>query len=265
MLNDIVHGVRASFSKQTFHPQMRDHIETTTFSSCPWKFCVAASRLPCDSVPSHAGADPHTIKNFPNHTRRFIFLMLPLLRSREARRTRPGPAGPSSFPIRRRKAPRKISAEPDSSFPYARAQHGGTVRLRTLLSPRTGIRSIPSPEPGSEAGQFLRGGFLIYAALLLRRSSPERRDCARPFRKRAGAAPQSRSRRGGLPRLAVCTVPACLSLRRQRRICAERELQTERQDAPPTGPFSPGRQLLPLLLSILLWRRRKVATMESHS
>ena len=32
--------------------------------------------------------------------------------------------------------------------------------------------------------------------------------------------------------------------------------------APPTGSFSTGRQLLPLLLSILLWRRRKVATME---
>ena len=139
-------------------------------------------------------------------------MLLPI-RTREARRIEPGSAGLSSFlpyagakrrvNVRRSRTPLSI---------YARAQHGGTVRLRTLLSLRTGIRPLPSPEPGPEAGQFQRGGFLICAALLLRRSQPERRICARPFRKRAGAAPQSRSRRGGLPRLAVCTVPAWLSL-----------------------------------------------------
>ena len=77
--------------------------------------------------------------------------------------------------------------------------------------PQTGTPLSSPPEPGPEAGQFQRGGFLTCAALPLRRSHPERRICARPFRKRAGAAPQSRSRRGGLPRLAVCTVPAWLS------------------------------------------------------
>ena len=189
-------------------------------------------------------------------------MLLPI-RTREARRIGPGSAGLSSFsPYAGAKRRVKFRRSRTLlSFTLVRST-AEKVRLRTLLSPRTGIPFSSSPEPGPEAGQFQRGGFLICAALPLRRSQPERRDCARPLRKRTGAAPQSRSRRGGLTRLAVCTVPACLSLRRQRRICAERELQTERQDAPPTGPFSPGRQLLPLLLSILLWRRREVVTME---
>ncbi len=134
------------------------------------------------------------------------------IRTREAQRTEPGSAGPSSFPPyagAKRRVKFRRSRTPLSL--YARAQHGGTVRLRTLLSPRTGIPLSLSSEPGPEAGQFQRGGFLTCAALLLRRSQPERRVCARPLRKRAGAAPQSRSRRGVLTRLAVCTVPAYLS------------------------------------------------------
>jgi len=51
----------------------------------------------------------------------------------------------------------KFRRKPDTSFLYARAQHGGKkVRLRTLLSPRTGIllspRLSPAPKPGSSSG-----------------------------------------------------------------------------------------------------------------
>lgn len=257
-----LHFRRACFS----YTDAGSHNDACLSLHAQGNFVSRASTLPCGSVHSHVGADPHTIKNFLNHTPRLILRMLLLLRSREARGGQ-GPALPglplSPYAGAKRRVKFRRSRTPLS--PYARAQHGGEVRLRTLLSLRTGIPLSLSSEPGPEAGQFQQGGFLICAALPLRRSQPERRICARPLRKRAGADPQSRSRRGGLTRLAVCTVPAWLSPHRTSRIGCERELQTERQDAPPTGPFSPGRQLLPLLLSILLWRRRKVATLESYS
>ena len=139
-------------------------------------------------VQPHAEADPHTIKNFLNHTQRLTLQKFLHIRRRLRR-----------VNFRRSRTPLPLTLVRSTAE---------KVRLRTLLPPRTGIRLIPSPEPGPEAGQFQRGGFLICAALLLRRSQPERRNCARPLRKRAGAAPQSRSRRGGLSRLAVCTVPA---------------------------------------------------------
>ena len=212
---DVLRAWSASFifDADVSHTPARTHIEMTTFLFMPGEvLCrVQARSLMLDMQP-HIKADPHTMNDMLSYTQRLPLLMLLLIRSREARRIGPGSAGLSSFlHIRRRSAPRKIPAKPDSSFLYARAQHGGTVRLRTLLSLRTGMQPLLSPEPGLKAGQFQRGGFLICAALLLRRSSQERRDCARPLRKRTGAAPQSRSRRGGLTRLAVCTVPAWLS------------------------------------------------------
>ena len=164
------------------------HIEKSSLLLMPGKVLCRVPAAPLWQCEVSCRSGPTYDKTLPNHTQRLIQQML--------------------LRIRRRKAPRKCPAQPDTAFPYARAQHGGDVRLRTLCSLRTGIPLSPLPEPGPEAGQFQRGGFLICAALLLRRSQPERRICARPLRKRAGAAPQSRSRRGGLTRLAVCTVPA---------------------------------------------------------
>ena len=80
-------------------------------------FVSRASTLPCDSALSHAGADPHTINPFQIICKGYSRKYCSHTHARSAA-DMPRLCRAFFFPyIRRRKAPRKIPAEPDSSFP----------------------------------------------------------------------------------------------------------------------------------------------------
>ncbi len=138
-------------------------------------FVSRAGTLPCDSVKSHAGADPHTIKIFQTICEGQSANVSPHTHARSAA-DRARLCRAFFFPIRRRKAPRKCPAQPDSSFPLRPCAARRKKSACGHFVPCGREYSFPpSPEPGLEAGQFQRGGFFICAALPLRRSSPERR------------------------------------------------------------------------------------------
>ncbi len=82
----------------------------------------------------------------------------------------------------------------------------GSRRRRDAKRARE-YRQAHRTRPAVVAGQFVRAA-LYLCGLLLTRSPAPRRDVVRPLEKETVRFPQNRRRRGGLTRLAVCTVAA---------------------------------------------------------
>ena len=120
-------------------------------------FVSRASTLPYGSALSHAGADPHALNTLFLHTQVYPPNVSSHTHARSAA-DRARLCRALFFPfIRRRSAPRKIPAQPDSSFPLRpcaarrkKSACGHFVPCGREYSLPT--RPSPAPKPGSSSG-----------------------------------------------------------------------------------------------------------------
>ena len=150
-------GAGFIFDADVSHTRARPYIEMTTFLFMPWEvLCrVQARSLMLDMHP-HIKANPHTLNNLFLHTQDYPANVAPHTHARSAA-DRARFCRAFFFPIRRRKAPRKCPAEPDSSFPLRPCAARRKKSACGHSFPRgreygSSPRLSPAPKPDSSSG-----------------------------------------------------------------------------------------------------------------